>query len=157
MTKTYFITSSAYMHQNLFQRTETVKLLLSTIFRHRDNNEFRVHEYVIMPNHVHMLISLEDGHSVSRAVQLIKGGFSHAIGKAGSKLKAVWQPSFYEHRVRDAEDYARIRLYIHENPVRRFLVEAAELYPYSSARAANLLDEVPETLKPECEASLTRA
>ncbi len=136
------------MHQNLFQRTETANLLLSTIFRYRDANEFEVHEFVIMPNHLHLLISVDDSHSVGRAVQLMKGGFSHAIGQAGRKLKAVWQPSYYEHRVRDNGDYTRIRNYILENPVRRGLVESAGNYPYSSANTVYQLDEVPERLKP---------
>ena len=148
MMKTYFITASAYMHQNLFQRNETAELLLRTIFRYRDANEFLVHEFVIMPNHLHLLISLEDGHGVGRAMQLIKGGFSHAIGQTGSKLRAVWQPGYYEHRVRDTAEYSRICTYIHENPVRRNLVDAPEDYPFSSANTDYRLDEVPERLKP---------
>jgi REP-associated tyrosine transposase len=158
MTKTYFITASAYMHQDLFQRAGTADLLLSTIFRYRDANEFLVHEYVVMPNHLHLLMSVDDEHGVGRAMQLVKGGFSHAIGQAGLKLKAVWQPSYYEHRVRDMEDYARIQTYIHENPMRRGFVELAADYPYSSAKTPYRLDEVPERLKPEfLGAALTRA
>ena len=149
MTKTYFITASAYMHQNLFQRTETADLLLTTLFRYRDTGEFLVHEFVVMPNHMHLLLSVDDDHAIGRGVQLIKGGFSHAMGKAGLKLKAVWQPSYYEHRVRDAEEYGRMRVYIHDNPVRRALVRTAEEYPYSSARTTWHIDEVPERLKPE--------
>ena len=144
MTKTYFITASAYMHQNLFQRTETADLLLTTLFRYRDTGEF-----VVMPNHMHLLLSVDDDHAIGRGVQLIKGGFSHAMGKAGLKLKAVWQPSYYEHRVRDAEEYGRMRAYIHDNLVRRALVRTAEEYPYSSARTTWHIDEVPERLKPE--------
>ena len=149
MTKTYFITASAYMHQNLFQRTETADLLLTTLFRYRDTGEFLVHEFVVMPNHMHLLLSVDDDHAIGRGVQLIKGGFSHAMGKAGLKLKAVWQPSYYEHRVRDAEEYGRMRAYIHDNPVRRALVRTAEEYPYSSARTTWHIGEVPERLKPE--------
>ena len=156
MAKTYFITASAYMHQNLFQRTETADLLLSTIFRYRDANAFSVHEFVVMPNHIHLLMSIEDGCSVGRAMQLVKGGFSHAIGQAGMKLKAVWQPSYYEHRVRDNGDYSHIRTYIHQNPVRRMLVESAQNYPYSSANTLYPLDEVPERLKPDFIGCLTR-
>ena len=157
MTKTYFITASAYMHQNLFQRTETADLLLTTLFRYRDTGEFLVHEFVVMPNHMHLLLSVDDDHAIGRGVQLIKGGFSHAMGKAGLKLKAVWQPSYYEHRVRDAEEYGRMRAYIHDNPVRRALVRTAEEYPYSSASTTWHIDEVPERLKPENqEAALTR-
>ncbi len=149
MTKTYFITASAYMHQNLFQRTEMADLLVATLFRYRDAGEFLLHEFVVMPNHIHLLLSVDDDHAVGRVVQLIKGGFSFAMGKAGLKLKAAWQPSYYEHRVRDITEYERMRAYIHDNPVRRGLVRTAKEYPYSSARTLWRLDEVPERLKPE--------
>jgi len=157
MTKTYDITASAYMHQNLFQRRDTADLLPATLFRYRDAGEFLVHEFVIMPNHVHLLLSVDDGRGVGRAVQMVKGGFSYETGKTGLELKVIWQPSYYEHRVRDAGEYARIRTYIRENPVRKRLVEAAENYPYSSANTTYRLDEAPERLKPEHEAALTRA
>ncbi len=151
MTKTYFITASAYLHQNLFQRTETADLLLATIVRNRDKGELLLHEFVIMPNHIHLLLSVDDEHAVGRAVQMIKGGFSHAMGQGGLKLKAVWQPSYYEHRVRDANEYGRMGAYVQENPVRRHLVETPEEYPYSSAGTLCRLDEVPERLKPQIE------
>ena len=118
MTKTYFITASAYMHQNLFQRTETADLLLTTLFRYRDRGEFDLHEFVVMSNHIHLLLSTDEAH-IGRALQMIKNGFSHGLGKSGLKLKAVWQPSYYERRVRDTDEYARMRNYIHQNPVRR--------------------------------------
>src|SRR5208337_3711636 len=149
MTKTYFITASAYMHQNLFQRTETADLLVATLFGYRDAGEFLLHEFVIMPNHIHLLLSVDDDHAIGRVVQLVKGGFSFAMGKAGLKLKAAWQPSYYEHRVRDVAEYGRMRAYIHDNPVRRALVRTAKEYPYSSAGTSRHLDEVPERLKPE--------
>jgi putative transposase len=156
MSKTYFITASAYMHQNLFQRTETAGLLLITLFRYRDAGEFLVHEFVVMPNHIHLLLSVDDDHAIGRSVQMIKGGFSFAMGRAGLKLKTVWQPSYYEPRVRDMEEYGRMRTYIHDNPVRRALVSKPEEYPYSSASTAWHLDEVPGRLKPgNQEAALT--
>jgi putative transposase len=158
MSKTYFITASTYMHQNLFQRIETADLLVTAITRYRDAGEFLLHEFVIMPNHIHLLLSVDDDHAIGRAVQMIKGGFSHAMGRAGLKLKAVWQPSYYEHRVRDIAEYERMRAYIHDNPVRRGLVEAPAEYPYSSVKTSCYLDEVPKRLKPGFErGALTRA
>ncbi|MGC2110327.1 MAG: transposase [Candidatus Korobacteraceae bacterium] len=127
--------------------------MLATIFRYRDKGEFSVHEFVIMPNHIHLLISVDDDHAIGRAVQMIKGGFSHEMGQIRLKLKGVRQPSYYEHRVRDGVEYERIRNYIHQNPVRRNLVQAAEDYPYSSASTSWRLDEVPDRLKPEMEES----
>lgn len=136
------------MHQNLFKRNETAELLLNTIFRKRDATEFQVHEFVIMPNHMHLLLTVDDNHSIGRAMQLIKGGFSYEMGKVGDKVKAVWQPGYYEHRVRDATEYERIRNYIHDNPVRRGFVSEAAQYPYTSANTQLRLDEVPDRLKP---------
>ena len=110
-----------------------------------------------MPNHIHLLLSTDETH-IGRAMQMIKGGFSHALGQTGPKLKAVWQPSYYEHRVRDAAEYARTREYIHQNPVRRGLAGEETEYPYSSANTCRRLDEVPERLKPAFqEAEFTRA
>ena len=149
MAKTYFVTASAYMKQNLFQRADVAELLIATMFRHRDSGEFAVYEYVVMPNHIHALLSLEDDQTLGRAMQLIKGGFSHALRESGLAMKAVWQPKYYDHRVRDTGEYQRIRNYIRNNPIRRGLAMSIEQYPFSSANAAMRLDEVPERLKPE--------
>jgi putative transposase len=91
-------------------------------------------------------------------MQLVKGGFSHALGKTKSKRQVIWQPSYYEHRVRDEAEYSRMRNYILQNPVRRGLAELPTDYPFSSAQKSRCLDEVPERLKPAFEeAGLTRA
>jgi len=146
------------MHENIFQRHENAVLMLKTFFKYRDTSEFRLHEFVVMPNHIHLLLSIDDDHTIGRAMQMVKGGFSHAPRETGPKRTAVWQPSYYEHRVRDAEEYDRMRAYIHANPVRRGLVQTANDYPYSSAKSGFCLEEVPERLKPQLDtAVLTRA
>ena len=86
------------------------------MFQYRDSGRFAVHEYVVMPNHVHVLFSIEEGNSLGQAMQLMKGGFSHALGVAGLGMKAVWQPGYYDHRVRDTGEYVRIRNYIRTQP-----------------------------------------
>ena len=83
---TYFVTACAHMHQNLFQRREVADLMVATVFRYRDAGEFHLHEDVVMPNQIHLLISLDDGQLLSRAMQLIKGGFSHALREFGISL-----------------------------------------------------------------------
>ena len=76
--------------------------------------------YVIMPNHIHLLLRVcadEDGRpmvapTVSRVVQQLKGYVSKQIGKS------IWQKSFYDHVIRDREDYEKHVRYICENPLR---------------------------------------
>ncbi len=129
------------MHQNLFQRREVAELMIATIFRYRDSGEFQVHEYVVMPDHMHLLISIGEGGSLSRAMQLIKGGFSHALRENGISLRTVWQQRYYDRRVRDVNEFAEIASYVKANPVRKGLVDEAAQYPYSSAACRERLDE----------------
>jgi putative transposase len=135
------------MHQNLFQTDENAQLLIATILKYRDAGEFELHDFVVMPNHLHVVLSLNEGKAIGRAVQLLKGGFSHALHQTGG-ARTVWQPGYYEHRVRDGEEYQRIRNYVRQNPVRRGLVEKALDYSYSSCGCECRLDEVPGGLKP---------
>jgi putative transposase len=81
-----------------------------------------------MPDHVHLLITPQ-GITIERAVGLIKGGFSHRVG---SKFP-VWQKSFTERRMRDAEEFVVRREYVHQNPVRAGMVQYPEDYAFSSA------------------------
>ena len=136
------------MHQNLFQREEVAKLMVATLFKYRDAGEFDLHEYVVMPDHIHLLLSIDDRQPVSRVVQLIKGGFSHSLRGAGISLRAVWQPRYHDRRVRDMGEYAEFARYIRENPVRRKLVNDAAEYPYSSVADTERLDELQAGLKP---------
>lgn len=134
------------MHRNLFQRRETAELMVSTIFRYRDAGEFQLHEYVVMPDHIHLLLSSDTASSLHRAVQLIKGGFSHALRGSGTELNAVWQPRYHEGRVRDIDEFTEISTYIRENPVRRGLSQSSAEYPYSCAANNSRLDRIPNAL-----------
>jgi putative transposase len=101
-----------------------------------------------MPNHFHLLITPLADTTLEKALQLIKGGFSFRRGKELGLRGEIWETSFYDHRARDAADYARLRHYIHENPVKRGLCERAEEFPFSSANPRFQRDEVPQWLKP---------
>ena len=80
-----------------------------------------------MPDHIHLLLTPTE--TLERAMQLIKGGFSHRL----ASNFPVWQRSFTDHRIRDREDFETRRYYIHQNPVRAHLAERPDLYPHSSA------------------------
>ena len=131
---TYFITACAHMQQNLFQRDQVAELMVATFSKYRDAGEFEIHEYVVMPNHIHLLISIADQQKLSRVIQLIKGGFSHSLRQNGIIFREVWEQRYYDRRVRNANEFAEISRYIRQNPVRKGLVERAEDYPHSSAR-----------------------
>jgi putative transposase len=130
---TYFITICAHMQRNLFQRDEVAELMVATFVKYRNAGEFELHEYVVMPNHVHLLLSLNDQQQLGRVIQLIKGGFSHSLREHRTVFPVVWQQRYHDRRVRDAKEFAEFSRYIRQNPVGKGLVEKAEDYLYSSA------------------------
>lgn len=144
---TYFVTTQTWERRELFRTEELAQLLIDTIVDYRDRGKFHSHEFVIMPNHLHLLIT-PSGIALERAVQFIKGGFSHAVAETGRKSLEIWQKGFTDHRVRDAEDYQRHREYLYENPVHAGLCSNSSEYRWSSANGSWRLDEVPQRLKP---------
>ncbi|HEX6466759.1 MAG TPA: transposase [Terriglobales bacterium] len=143
-SRTFFITSITYNRQPIFRREPMARLLLEILFAYRDQGLFRVHEFVLMPDHFHMLLSPSEKLSLEQAVQRIKGGFSFRAGKEHDSRQEIWQRSFTHHHIREVEDYRRHRDYILQNPVRARLVRDAREYAYSSARAEFKMDAAPD-------------
>jgi len=143
---TYFISADTFQKHSLFQPERMARLFLDVLFSYRRQHRYLLHEFVLMPDHFHLLITPTE--ALERALQLIKGGFSFRAKKELGFGGEIWQKSFYDHRVRDWEEYCAFRRYIHMNPVKRGLVAVPEEYLYSSAAPGMELDAVPQRLKP---------
>jgi putative transposase len=143
---TYFITASAYEKQSLLQSDRMANLFIAVLLHYQENSKYHLHEFVVMPNHFHLLVTPIPPVTLEKSIQFIKGGFSHRARKEFGFDGEVWQTSFYDRRVRDANEYAAFCHYIHMNPVRRGLAATGEAFPFGSARLK--LDEVPQWLKP---------
>ena len=143
---TYFVTASTWEKKCLLQSERMAKLLIDVLSNYQRQGKYCLHEFVVMPNHFHLLITPTTSVTLEKALQFIKGGFSFRAKKELAIAGEIWQTSFYDRRVRDANEYVRFRHYIHMNPVHRGLVPKPEEFPYSSAILK--LDEVPQWLKP---------
>jgi len=143
---TYFVTSSTLQKRALLQSHGTAMLFIATLLEYRDQENYQLHEFVVMPDHFHLLITPIV--TLEKAVQFIKGGFSFRAGKMFGIRGNIWQTSFYDRRVRDAIEYESFRRYIHSNPVKRGLANTPEKYAYSSAADKLNVDPVPQRLKP---------
>ena len=148
VANTYFITTRAFNGQSLFQSERTANLLLDTLLHYRALGKFFFHEFVIMPNHLHVLLTPGVETTIEQAVQFIKGGFSHRAGKELAIAREIWQRGYVDHRVRDSRDFQHHRDYIRMNPVRARLSVVPEEYAYSSAFPGVSLDPAPQGLKP---------
>jgi putative transposase len=147
---TYFVTFSTFQRRRFFMVESYARLFLKTLYHYRRQQRFNLHAFVLMPDHVHLLFTPAPDVTLERAMQLIKGGYSYAVGKEISH-REIWQKGFTDHRIRDAQDFAGHRLYIHQNPVMGKLVTNPPEYRYCSAFAGFKLDAWP----PVAEAVIT--
>jgi putative transposase len=127
------------------------KLFMDVLSGYRDQERYLLHEFVLMPDHFHALISVPPGMIVERAVQLIKGGFSYRAKKELEFQGEIWQRGFSDDLVVDAAGYWARCMYIRQNPVRAGLVRVPEEYPYGSSGLEREIDPMPlhlQGLKP---------
>ncbi len=118
------------MGRALLQSERNATLFVDVLRSYAREGKFKVHDFVVMPDHVHLLITLSDQLTIEQAMQLIKGGFSYRVKKEHGYSGEVWQRGFWELRVEDQDSFARHREYIAQNPVRKGLVDTPDEFPF---------------------------
>ena len=146
--RTFFVTSSIAGKRNLLQSDRSAGLFVEVLYHYRWQRKYLLHGFVVMPDHLHVLITVGREISIERAVQFIKGGFAFRAGKELGFMAPVWERGFSEVRISDPEALAKVREYIADNPVKLGLARASSDYAYSSSHEGFNLDEAPQGLKP---------
>jgi putative transposase len=104
----------------------------------RNKKNILIFAYCLMPDHLHLLISLpEKSESLSKIIRDFKS-YTTKICREQTNQYRLWQKGFYDHIVRKHEDLMQICEYILNNPVRKELVENSNDYEYSG-----ILDPLP--------------
>lgn len=136
---TYFFTVTLRDRKSCLL-VEHIGLLREAVHRTKRAKPFAIDAWAVMPDHMHTVWTLPPGDAdYSGRWRSIKGHFSHEIAKLleGPTPNAkgeygFWQRRFWEHTIRDADDYARHIDYIHYNPVKHGYVQNVSDWPYSS-------------------------
>jgi putative transposase len=129
-SRVFFATTRTSMARRLFQSERNAMLLIEVLRVNVAAGKFQLHDFVIMPDHLHLLMTLPGDMTIEKAMQLIKGGFSYRLKKEFGYQGEVWQRGFSEVRINNEQSFSRHREYIVQNPVKAGLVETAEQYPY---------------------------
>jgi putative DNA methylase len=111
------------------QRPDLVQIGMDAILKGTED-AYDLHSWVVMPNHVHMLITPRM--DVSRILQRPKGSTAFHANKLLALTGPFWQDESYDRLVRNAEEFKKIQAYIEQNPVRAGLTISAEDYAWSS-------------------------
>ena len=100
---------------------------------HFDAERYRLLAWVVMPNHVHVLVEPLRGHSLAAIMQSWKRHTALLINRRLGRTGALWRREYWDRYIRDARHYAAAVAYVENNPVQAGLVETAMAWPWSSA------------------------
>jgi putative transposase len=128
----YFVTTATHNRKPIFVDSSIIQIVRNSFYFLRNEGRFYLFGYIIMPDHMHLLIALRGKHSLSQVMHSIKSYTAKEINNTLSKDGKIWQDGYYEHTIRDEKDCMVKLRYLLENPVRKGLVEKVEDYPFSS-------------------------
>ncbi len=129
---TYFITirvrteiGKPFLNQSL------ASFMLSHLLK-SDKINYDLQAFVIMPDHLHIIIKPIAGNPLSEIMKNLKGSSSFQLNKMLGRTGPLWQVENFDHLIRDEIGLQQKWQYIKENPVKAKLVDQPERYPYSS-------------------------
>lgn len=138
---TYFFTANLVDRRGNRLLIEHIASLRAAFGKTRLDQPFRVDAIVVLPDHLHALWTLPPGDAdFATRWSLIKARFSRAMRSGESispsrerrRERGLWQRRYYEHLIRDDDDYANHVAYIHWNPVKHGWAQRAVDWPHSS-------------------------
>jgi putative transposase len=143
----HFITCSCYRRLPLFAAVRSKNVFVKILGEVRDRYGFLLAGYVVMPEHIHLLISEPAKGTPSTVMQVLKQRVSRELrcttlaptspGRlrfetSDHSLRTFWQPRFYDFNVWSQKKFVEKLQYMHMNPVKRKLVVHPEDWPWSS-------------------------
>ena len=140
----YFVTTKCAENRSVFQVPENAKILIGVLFKYREQKVYQLHEFVVMPDHLHLLLTPSQSTPLEKCIQFIKGASSHEIHKQRSHKLEIWQKGFHDWTIRDHNDWFEKVQYLRMNPVRAKLIGNPGAWPFSSASTTFLLDPMPD-------------
>jgi putative transposase len=132
----YFITLVTRGRALLFERYQNIQLFRTSVSVVKRNYPFTIEAIVILPDHLHFIMSLTNTDKISFRIQQIKYRFTLAYKKhySISTPISLWQNRFWEHVIRNEKDWMAHINYIHYNPIKHNVAQQIKNYPYSTFR-----------------------
>jgi putative transposase len=144
LSRIFFATTKTAMGKRLFQSERNAELLIDVLRSLVAEHRFTLHDFVVMPDHVHLLIEVRGDMTIEKAMQLVKGRFSHRLSHEFDYKGEVWQRGFAEEQVMNKLSREAHRTYIAENPVKAGLAVLAGEYPFCFGFLARKKGELAE-------------
>jgi putative transposase len=162
----HFVTFSCYHRRPLLTADPAKRIFELALERVRRSFELCVYGYVVMPEHIHLLLSEPERGLLADALKSLKQGvsrrlvagapsgapFKPSFGLSGAVPQHFWQKRYYDFNVRNYRQFVEKLRYIHRNPVKRGLCERPEDWEWSSFRQYATACEGRVEIECECTA-----
>ncbi|HWR13227.1 MAG TPA: transposase [Terriglobales bacterium] len=134
--QSHFLTFSCYRRQPNFSSPKLYELFLITLEAMRQEFDLHVFGYVVMPEHVHLLLSEPKRQTLADAIHWLKQLFARRAQSLRLVVESghFWQRRYYDRNVRAPREFEAKLVYMHNNPVKRGLVKQAHQWTWSSCR-----------------------
>jgi len=103
-------------HGACWMRQPAVAELVANALRHFDGQRYRLHAWCVMPNHVHVVVEPFKGHPLPEIMHSWKSFTAKAANKLLGRSESFWQDEYYDHLIRDGDDYTHAVSYLLGNP-----------------------------------------
>ena len=123
----YSITTVTKSRQPFFEDFYAARALIRILNSHETKSDANTMFFVVMPDHLHWLLQLQNNKDLSATVQSVKSRTSKSLGYN------VWLKGFHDRAIRRDEDVVTIARYIIANPVRAGIVKSVREYPHWDA------------------------
>jgi REP-associated tyrosine transposase len=128
----HFVTFSCFKREPYLRDSRLATAFLRSLELVRRRYQMRIYAYVVMPEHVHLLLSEPDTSGLCRAIQALK--ISVARKAEAYQITPLWQKRYYDHNIRGYRSFVEKLRYLHRNPVKRGLCESPIEWEWSSFR-----------------------
>ncbi len=120
-------------HGSCLLRNPDAAQTVQSAFLHFDGDRYRLLEWCVMPNHVHLLIHCGFGTSLGEIVRSWKTFTARKINTLSGTSGQLWARDYHDRYIRDPDHLANARAYIRNNPVKAGLCQSPAAWPWSSA------------------------
>jgi REP element-mobilizing transposase RayT len=116
-----------------FLKEPQIAFLVANAITKFAGHKYELLGWVIMPNHVHLLLKILKGYSLAKVMHSIKGFTATEANKLLGRSGRFWSPDYFDRFIRDREHLSHAKNYIDENPVKAGLCKAPSDWPWGSA------------------------
>ena len=135
-----FVTFSTLKKKTILKNPKIANVVQHVLLDLEKERKLKLLEYVIMPDHIHLLISERGGYSFENILRLFKTKSSKEINKIRNTKGRNWERRYFDRIIRSEDEYRKAIKYIRYNPVKKGLVESSSDYLFSSAFGKELED-----------------